>query len=480
MTGGTRARARAAGALCAALILPACLLPAAARAGVGGLDPAFGAGGLVTTPLDLAAERGYVELGVGPDGSAVMGEGGGYRGSLVRFGPTGSPDTAFGEGGRIRLSPENPLVERITGGEAKRYFDARDIAVDGEGRLLVFGSEVDGDRSYYPGTMQAERVYERWAVVLRLTSEGKPDPSFGDGRAFVRSAFGLRTRFPIRFPSVATLAGGVDSRDRPVLVVGVTTVAGGCWAKGHLDAFPGAVIRLGESGRVDRSFAGDGIALIGGSTDLPDLGIDAAGGPVVAVGSLARTEPECRGGTSLVRLRANGRRMRRFGPRGTRAFPRSRLALVARSGAIVLSGDHGRTLRVTRLRPAGRPDRRFGPDGTTRVRLPAAFGDHVRPVAADRRGRIVLAGFLGRVTPFRGERGPRHPYLAVARLLPDGRLDRSLGEGGWIIDRVPEPLEVTSTAAALDPQGRLLLAASVTAPGQDQGGYLLARYLLGR
>jgi hypothetical protein len=100
-------------------------------------------------------------------------------------------------------------------------------------------------------------------------------------------------------------------------------------------------------------------------------------------------------------------------------------------------------------------------------------------VAADAEGRILIAGFLGRDEPYLDAKGPKHPSLAVARLLPDGRMDPSFGEGGWIITGAPEPLEVTSTAATLDPQGRLLLAATVTAPDQTEGGYLLARYLLG-
>lgn len=482
MTDGVRMRAAvvSGGVLCAALTLLSCLLPAAARAEVGGLDPAFGEGGITTTPLDLAARQGYAEIGVGPDGSPVVGEGGGYRGFLVRFDPDGSLDTIFGEGGKLLLSPENRTVERITGGVKERHFRPRDLVVDGQGRLLVFGSESDARRSFYPGTIMAEKVLESRAVVLRLTPEGEPDPSFGDGRGFVRSAFGLRTEFPVGFPSVATVAGGVDSRDRPVLIAGVATTVGGCYAKGHLGTLPRAVVRLTESGRIDRSFAGgDGVAPITGSTSFPGLGIDAADRPVAGVGSLVHPEPECRRGTTLIRLRANGARMRRFGPRGTRAFRRVRLAFAAPSGAVVLASRHRRTLRVARVGLSGRPDKRFGTDGTARVRLPVAFGNHVWPVAADAQGRILLAGFLGRGEPFRGERGPKHSFLVVARLLPDGRMDPSFGDGGWIIGRVPEPLAVTSTAATLDPQGRLLLAATVTAPDQEQGGYLLARYLLG-
>jgi len=180
-----------------------------------------------------------------------------------------------------------------------------------------------------------------------------------------------------------------------------------------------------------------------------------------------------------MRLRENGRRMRSFGPRGTQAFKRQQLAFVAPSGAIFLSNSHRGTLRVTRLRPSGRLDAGFGRVGTAVVRLPFSTGSLVEPVAADAKGRVLLAGFTRGSEASRKGKGSDHFSLAIARLLPDGRIDNSFGEGGWVFSAVPKPLEVTSSTASIDSQGRLVLGATVTAPGQPQGGYLLARYLLG-
>jgi len=460
---------RVARAACAALTLFACAMPAAAQAGAGGLDPAFGAGGFATTALDLAAEGLPVELGVAPDGSAVVSQVGGFT---LRFDPEGTPDAAFGEGGKLDVGQAPAIEER-------RFFPG-DFVVDSEGRLLVFGQETETQGSIYPGPITSERLPESWAVVLRFTPQGRPDPTFGGGRGFIRSGFGLRSRFSRHLPRVTALAGSVDSRDRPVLVAGVIEVYGGCYAKGVRTMYPRAVVRLTEAGQTDRSFGGgDGLAPIIGFTRFPGLGIDGRDRPVIGVGSLVHPEPECRGGTTLVRLREDGRRMWGFGPRGTQAFKRADQSFVAHSGAIFLADQHRHTLRVTRLRPSGDLDPGFGRAGTAGVRLPLAVGNHVSPVAADAQGRVLLAGFLGRDDPFSGTKGPKHPSLAVARLLPDGRMDPSFGEGGWIITAVPEPLEVTSTAATLDPQGRLLLSALITAPDQARGGYLLARYLLG-
>ena len=461
---------------CAALALLAFAMPTAAQAGVGGLDPGFGTGGFATTTLDLAAKEDHVELGVAPDGSAVVGE---VAGFMVRFGSEGSPDATFGKAGKLLLGQASVIEGAAEDGE--RRFFPRNVVVDSEGRLLVFGQETDTRRSVNPGTITGELAPESWAAVLRLTPQGKPDPAFGGGRGFIRSGFGLRSRFSHRLSMATALVGSVDSLDRPVLVAGVTEVFGGCYSKGgQLTMYPRAVVRLTEAGQTDRSFGGgDGVAPITGFTEFPGLGIDGRDRPVVGVGSLVQPEPECRGGTTLIRLSEDGQRMRGFGPRGTQAFKRADLSFVAYSGAIFLADQHRRTLRIIRLRPSGSLDIGFGRGGAAGVRLPVAVGNHVRPVAADAEGRVLLAGFLGRDEPFGGAKGPKHPSLAVARLLPDGRMDPSFGEGGWIITAVPAPLEVTSTAATLDPQGRLLLTASITAPDQAQGGYLLARYLLG-
>lgn len=80
--------------------------------------------------------------------------------------------------------------------------------------------------------------------------------------------------------------------------------------------------------------------------------------------------------------------------------------------------------------------------------------------------------------------GSFNPYDAidggVGRLLPDGSVDTSFGDGGWIVAPAPDRFKVGSTAGALDPQGRLLVAAAGSAAPEGSGnGYLLARFLLG-
>jgi uncharacterized delta-60 repeat protein len=452
-----------------------CLLPGSALAGAGGHDPSFGEGGLTSSPLETAA-RGSVEIGVGPDGSAVVGSPSSY---LVRFGPDGGHDLAFGEGGKLSLQPD-PLAE----GVATRAFGPSNFVVDGAGRLLVFGGESDSSHAYtIPGTYKPgfTTATESTAVVLRYDAEGKPDPTFGAGQGFVRSTFGVHSELHGPFPMVAVIAGQVDSKDRPVLVVGGTAVELGCYA-GPIVFQPEGVVRLTEAGAVEGSFGDGGVAPISGSSSSPALALDAKDRPAFVLGQYLRPELNCRAGTGLARLRADGKPLGSFGSHGTEELPRNlHLAFVTPAGAMVLSHRVGRTLELVRLGITGRRDEGFGVGGEAKVRLPAAKGARIRAIGVDAKGRILLVGRIGVGGPYPvlNPKGVKHASLAVGRLLPDGRLDRSFGEGGWILDRIPGSIEIDATAASLDPQGRLLVAATVTAPGQSAGGYLLARFLLG-
>ena len=79
-------------------------LPLAARADPGDLDPSFGAGGQVTTPI-LSGYDGASALVVQPDGKLVA-AGHAYNANndtfaLVRYNADGSLDGNFGTGGKV-------------------------------------------------------------------------------------------------------------------------------------------------------------------------------------------------------------------------------------------------------------------------------------------------------------------------------------------------------------------------------------------
>ena len=390
-------------------------------------------------------------------------------GKFARFLPDGVSDPHFGTNGRLALSPKT-----ASEGVESLFFAPRAMAVDGHGRVVVFGAEMDASQTFSSGGFYGS-VEASDAVILRLSREGKPDLSFGEGRGFVRGDFGLGSGLRTDIPMVAALAGRVDSRGRPVFIAGVMSFTSGCYGKPGTDYRPRAVVRLTESGRPDSSFgSGDGISLLQGTTSFPGLAIDGDDRPVAGVGP----REECKGGATIYRLRRDGRRLTGFGSDGVRSYKGLSLAFVEPSGAMVLSGRRGQALQVARVRADGSLDAGFGRDGSARVHLPVKVGLHLRPAAVDRDGRILLAGFVGSPDGSPAKRQPKHSSFVVARLLPDGKLDRSFGNRGWIFTRFPRPLEVTSAQATLDPQGRLLVAGSVVKPHQGDGAFAVARYLL--
>jgi uncharacterized delta-60 repeat protein len=453
-------RLTAAYLVCAVLALLPAAVPAAARAGEGGLDTSFGAGGWSSTPPGtLQGPKQGVELGVGPDGSAFVAEMGG---SIVRFGPEGSRDTGFGEGGEL-LFAQDPAAE----GVSARAFVPKEIAVDGQGRLLVFGGETDSRRTYNPNLVSAGPVPLTRGMVLRYDGSGRLDPSFGGGKGFVRSTFGLQPEQEAKVPIVDAMAGTVDSRDRPVLIAGTGSVVGGCIGHSGYGFLPRAVVRLTESGSLDTSFGGsDGAAPLGGTASFPLVTTDAADQPIAEVGATGNSRQKCGPSTTLVHLRANGARLRGFGSRGTLRLSQLRLALAEPSEALLVDREKQGLLELARLRPNGKRAQGFGDGGIAKVHLPSRAA--VKPVAIDGSGRILLAGYVG----------GNHGSIVVGRLLPDGKQDPGFGEGGWLVSATPEAFEIGSTAAALDPQGRLVVAAAGTAAGQ-KNAYLLARFLLG-
>ena len=390
--------------------------------------------------------------------------------SIVRFGPEGASDQSFGGTSELFFGTD-PAADGI----AARSFCPANIAVDGHGRLLVFGGESDSRRTFDFGLVSGEPVPASSALVLRYSGAGNLDPTFGGGKGYVRGGLNLGAgvhsgKDPGKARSlVDALAGAVDSRDRPVLVAGVGSVLSGCHGHAGFEFVPRAVVRLTESGGRDLGFGNGGRASVAGTARFPTVATDAGGGVVAKVGPSRGGLSRCRSETTLVRLGASGNRLPMFGERGALRLGQLRLALVEPSGASIVYRYRGRNLDLARIGANGGRSRSFGQHGLAVVRLPpgAAFG--VRPVAVDGSGRILLAGYTG----------GGHSTIVIGRVLPDGRLDASFGEGGWLTPPVPGSFEIGSLAAALDPAGRLLIAAAGAQAGENEHSYLLARFLLG-
>jgi hypothetical protein len=277
----------------------------------------------------------------------------------------------------------------------------------------------------------------------------------------------------------SALTGMVDGEDRPLFVLGGSGPSAGCLGHGGTGESPKGLVRLTESGRSDSSFGhGDAFRAITGSGSFPTLALDGADQPVVGVGRTESFAGGCGRGTTIYRFDENGRPTAGFGIDGRRVFKSFHLGLVEDSGALVLDERVGRTLELARIRANGTFDRAFGSRGVARLRLPVRVGLHVSPAGVDADGRLLLAGFIGSATS-EPEKGQPPSSFAVSRVSSSGKIDRTFGKDGWIFKKVPVPFELTSAKASFDGHGRLLVAGIGTQPGQLDGAFITARFLLG-
>ncbi|HLU67634.1 MAG TPA: hypothetical protein VKZ63_15230 [Kofleriaceae bacterium] len=446
--------------------------------GDGAPDSTFNGSGAVTGDEDTSGvARG---VAVAP-GGRIVGSGeaivGGASGRSVRFTSGGALDVAFGDGGR---GPSFPAV----------LFS--NVALEPDGAFTAAGTAFDPDASAFG------------VALARVTAAGQPDAAFG--------ASGLATR---------TVDGSFD-RAHAVAVQPDGKILLGGWSASGSDA---ALIRLGEDGAIDASFAEQGVLLgteslrqvdalavqpdgkilVSGlssgdalvverydtsgalDTSFGDGGV--AGGPAIAgqvafglnmtispggdivlVGKTG-TEPGISEYAVLV-LGADGTPAAAFGTGGGAAssFGTSNAmathAVAKADGSVIVLGRVTRALgpepTLVRFTAAGELDAAFGAPV-----LPGATGMLPLALAEQPDGAVVaVAG-----DSLTGE-------LVVARYLPDGSLDDGFGESGV----------VTRTLAANDyalrtgthggllilPDGRILIGlASASDDGLTESGVLL-------
>jgi uncharacterized delta-60 repeat protein len=276
----------------------------------GRLDPRFGRRGTVVTNL------GGVDAGsalvVQPDGKVVVAAQRDGDLALVRYSAGGALDPAFGGDG---------VVVTDLGFQER----AIEILLQSGGRLLVVGAAPDR------------------LVLARYLRDGRLDTAFGRGGTVVTRTPGLDWRM------------AVQGRDGAIVVAGARIVV-------RPQGMALAVARYRADGRLDRTFAGDGVMV-------------------------TRAHPHWAGAVKVA-VRRDGRIV--LGAHG-HAGPRAGFALV-------------------RLRRNGSLDRSFGNRGLT----VSEVGYGVHALGLDSRGRIVTVGRTTSLLDF-----------VVARFLPNGRRDRT-------------------------------------------------------
>lgn len=426
------------------LALLLCAAPATESA-QGSPDPTFGDGGRLLLPNRLEEGPGPMLL---PDGRVIFAS---YR-ELLAFLPSGEVDSGFGEGGRAALA----LPPGATDGTASG------VLADARGRLLVVGAGTFPAPSGVPG-----EGFHSEVLVERFTPEGRLDRAFGGGDGFATTDFGLPPPRPGDASRVSPREAVLDGLGR-ILLTG-TRASGSYFYKGfQLENREGFVARLDAEGDPDRSFAGSGVVALPGREGVGLPVADPKGGLYFA------------SGTTLAHFQLDGSPDPGFGENGWRRLPRDvgSNPIVDPAGRVLLYGylqgkEHhlANGVVIKRLQPNGELDRSFGKDGAIRFRLPRLYT--VR-IAVDAQGRLLVAVALKR-RPELGNRRALPAGLALARLLPSGRLDGGFGRDGLV--RIPFPRSRELNVTSLQVLGDAALLGATWCGGGC--GEALARVRLG-
>lgn len=361
----------------------------------------------------------------------------------------GAFDSRFSGDGKRVLDFTDPEVRDQCRNERGCPDIANVGAVGREGRLTVAGH-----------VLRRETGLD--FAVVRLNPGGGLDADFGTG--------GLRT---IDFEGRRDIANGLElTREGKIVVAGVTRRRNG---------FAMSVTRLKRDGAFDRSFSGDGRAVVpfglanayaNTVLSLPDGGLIVAGCsyPYIVV----------------LRFDRRGRLVEEFGAGGIKRIRSDRNygacvneAALQSDGKVVLVGDGrllgepgedgGMDFLAIRLLANGRLDHSFGGNGVRMVGFGGYSYDYGWDVAIQRSGEIVIGG---NTAPQGGSTGQVAVHLALARLTPTGRLDRSFSRDGRKVVRFNRPRQYRCA-----PEGTAFGRCSEYGAGVDligRGGIVIA------
>jgi len=178
-------------------------------------DPSFGKNGLVHTDVRYGDDR-ISDIAVQRDGKLVVAGTSTTKLAVARYLSNGVLDPSFGING-ITLTSVNDCEDI-----------AEAIVLQHDGKIVVAVSAFNGDSFDF--------------ALVRYTSRGKADPSFGKNGIVITS-----------------LGDGDDKVSDLILQPDGKFVAGGSSFNGHTDDF--ALVRFNNDGTLDKGFGKDGIVI---------------------------------------------------------------------------------------------------------------------------------------------------------------------------------------------------------------------------
>jgi uncharacterized delta-60 repeat protein len=437
-----------------------------AAAAAGQLDPSFGNGGIVTTPVGVGAGSDNVpDLVVQPDAKLVVpvwarssAANGGVNFTLVRYSRHGDLDSTFGTGGvattrvapggnrddiwAATIQPDGKIVavgRALMGAGAGgsdfalvRYLPdgSLDPSFGGDGIVTTgFGPTEEGDAAFAVALQPDGKIVAAGQAgptfspadfaLARYESDGDLDPTFGEG-GLVRT-----TLEPVNDDWIEGVAIQDDGK---IMTVGAAvTGPGDGGPEGDIDH---AWVRYDSTGALDPTFSDDGKLVLG----LGD-------------------------GTN------------RDGPWGGIALQSDGKIV---SGGVALTGpaNANREFAFSRLTDDGSLDSSFGTGGIVRFGIaPGNEDDIIWDLTLDPSERIVA---VGQSRVFDGA----EEDFAVVRLLPDGSLDGSFGTGGFVTTAIGPGYDAPF-GVAVDKTGKIAVAGECDMGPPGGVDVCLARYKSG-
>lgn len=398
----------------------------------GRLDRAYGRNGSASLGSRYRNPR---RMTVRKDGRLLVGtvdRNGAAR--VSAFDDRGQPDTTFGNRGEASAEPDDPWafdLDEITG---LTVFGGDMIAVSGPQGLRILNGK--GERLGVPdaelpaGGAGVAVAAPDGSLVTSARRVGSPAlgrllPDLTTDQEFKANA---DHRFELRRSAGRFTEQAVGLFDGGFLLFDLEYDGDVSWYQ-HW-------VRLRPDGRVDTSYGENGFAggrLPGlGGLDLVRAVLPRPGGAAWAIGESGRTAAAV-----VISRDATVRwfELEEFRHRGlVGAAPTSRGRVLA-LGAVWRHRNSWKKERtgflLARYRADGKPDRRFGRRGRVQSFFPE--NSAAKTAVTDRRGRIIVAGgtcgqYYSNCPVPSGQRR----VITVARYLPDGRLDRSFGENGYI------------------------------------------------
>jgi uncharacterized delta-60 repeat protein len=360
------------------------------------------------------------------------------------------------------------------------------------GSIMTEGFQLQGDGGIVSGgtwLTYKEPVHDTGYAVFRIKPNGAIDPGFGSGKGWVGVSVGDQDE------AASTLV----QSDGKILVIGTTKQSGanGDWNTGDDSRI--SMVRFTADGKVDSSFANQGIMIGPDSRAHAETAVLQADGKILVAGYWYKG-PFFQ--AAVYRFNSDGSPDMTFGSDGMAritfagqrdGYSSVQSMILQPDGKILLAGyapangdpmTTGNAFGIARLDADGRLDASFGNSGTVLHFVGADQGSwipggsqygtsHANSLLLGDDGTILVAGG----TQFRSSDGvTAEGQMGVLALHSDGSVNENFGRNGIATFGAGNGWTVTATGSTFDAQGKILLTGHIV-PSITSGGveFVMAR-----